>query len=227
MGAAKIRAMNSILVVFFILIHFSLAEVTVSPRPRPRPQQSANSSMPLCIDGATDIKKITDHMSANRKKKTKYLRYKEALGSDSDLQLFARLVYAETLAANCPDMKGQVVSRITDVVGNRIMKRNQDVKSVVFQRDQFSSSLNKYSSSKYKEFLCPKDVGLWNTAYQNAQKFLEQGKGTLSSDTINYFLYKHDPRWTEAPAWGLKENAEGSNPQLRACIRVFKNPKWR
>ena len=166
-------------------------------------------------------------MSANRRNSNKYDEYKNALSGDSDTVLFARLAYAETLAANCTDQNDEVLERVVGVVGNRINRRNGDVKSVVFQRDQFSSSLNNYGSSKYKDFLCPQDEALWSQTLARVRRFMHDKETSVSNDTMNYFFFKHDPRWTEAPAWGLEENTEQTNPQIQSCIRTYRNPGWK
>jgi hypothetical protein len=143
-----------------------------------------------------------------------------------DMELFTRLAYAETLAANCPNLNNEISSRIVNVIGNRVLKRQRDIQGVVFERAQFASSLHTYKNSRYQDFLCPKDEALWMAVSKKVESFLQKGSGFLSPDTVNYFLYKHDPRWTKEP-WKLKENTTGASSEVRRCLRTFHNPKWK
>lgn len=208
------------------------AEVTATAK------SQTQSQLPLCIEDPKTLDNIQQTLEVNKpnkkdaeevKKKKLFHRYdgyKQALTNSSDLELFIRLAYAETMAANCPKQNAQIAARIVNVIGNRIQKRKGDVKSVVFQPSQFASSLHMYESSKYKDFLCPKDELLWKEVSTQVQKFMSKGSGDLSSDTINYFLYKHDPRWTKEP-WNLKENKTGTTDAVRDCLKTFHVPNWK
>lgn len=186
---------------------------------------SADSSarLPLCVDDSGTIQRIKDKMKTYKKDPRKYDGYRTALANDSRAELTARLLYAETLAANCPDLNDQVSSQAALVIGNRIRKRGGDVKSVIFERDQFASSLNNYTGSRMMEFLCPKDQAVWNLAYRRAVAMLAR---TDSTGDFHYFFYKHHEGWDKAP-WSYPENKSGASEELRACIKIFKNPDWK
>ncbi len=217
-----------LLLIFSFSNALIFAEVTVPTlRPQPRPQ---GSNLPQCIDSQSDIDRVANHQRNNRRNDSKYLIYRQLLQSDSDSELLARLVYAETLGANCSDHNEKLVPLITNVIVNRIRRREGNVRSVVFQRDQFSSSLNIYSSSRYKDFLCPKNSALWNQALEKSNELLQNSNdssGDLSSDSINYFLPSHDPRWPNPPDWGLRENTAAVDESLRECLRIFHVPNWK
>lgn len=184
------------------------------------------SSLPRCINDQKTLEKIDQKQKENAKNSHRYDGYREALSASSDVELFARLAYAETLAANCSAQNSEVSSLIVNVIGNRLIKRNGDIQSVVFERAQFASSLHNYSSSRFKDFLCPQDETLWLDVQKKVDTFLKTGAGALSPDTVNYFLYKHDPRWTKEP-WSLKESPISAAGTARNCIRTFRNPSWK
>lgn len=210
--------MLALIVFTFITMAENVSAIEVS---------EASISLPLCIDKEGEIKKIQDIVKTNSKNEHKYHGYKQALRGDTDAVLMARLVYAETLGANCPSQNDVMAGRIAEVISNRVARRGS-VRSVVFQRDQFASSLNVYSSSRYLDFLCPKNESLWKSALVHVQGLLNSANRTnrLSSDTANYFLYKHDPRWTKEP-WNFAEDASQTTPQLQQCLRTFKVPGWK
>lgn len=180
--------------------------------------------LPHCVNQISDIDAIKAKIKANSKTASKYDGYKKALASDSDTELAARLVYAETKATRCEKLNSKVVPVITEVIANRIKIHQGDIKSVIFQRDQFSSSLNIYDESNYKDFLCPDDEILWNQVYNETHMALSNRK--MGTDTVNYFLYKHSPRWTKEP-WKLEEDQSLAKGQTRDCIRAFKNPRFK
>ncbi len=226
----KNLTLRMVIFLYFILCNFIFAELTTSPFPRARQElsqeaESTPDSLPRCVDDANVIDQIVTHVNNNRRNQYKYDKYKEVLSSDSDIQLWARLAYAEVLGANCPEQNQAVGETVVNVIGNRVQLRNGDIKSVVFQRDQFASSLNIYGSSRYRDFLCPKDSALWGNIMTQIQNFRQTSSGRLASNTVNYFLYKHDPRWTEAP-WNYKEDTSISTPQTQSCIRAFHVPGW-
>jgi hypothetical protein len=209
------------------LITFFLTSPAVLADPNPETAHStqkaiANTTtqpLPRCINSPEEIAQIKASIKANGKTDYKYKAYRQALQNESEAELLARLVYAETLAANCSDLNNKIAPLIRATINNRIQKRKGDIRGVIFQRDQFASSLNIYSQSKYLEFLCPKDQILWNL-------ILKPVPSPLSLDTVNYFLYKHSPRWTSEP-WTLPEDAGPNNSELRKCIRFFRNPNWK
>lgn len=180
--------------------------------------------LPHCVNQTSEIEAIKAKMKANSKTTNKYDGYKKSLASDSDIELAARLVYAETKATRCEKQNNNIVPVITEVIANRVKIRKGDVKSVVFQRDQFSSSLNIYAESNYKDFLCPDDEILWNQVYNETNMALSNKR--MGTDTVNYFLYKHSPRWTKEP-WRLAEDQDLAKGSVRKCIRAFKNPNFK
>ncbi len=181
-------------------------------------------SLPHCVESAEEVEAIKAKIKANSKTPNKYDGYKKAFASDSDVQLAARLIYAETKATRCEKQNDQVVQVIATVIGNRVKIRKGDVKSVVFQRDQFASSLNIYDESNYKDFMCPDDQILWQKAFTEAYSALSNK--SMGTDTVNYFLYKHSPRWTKEP-WKLEEDKDLAKGNVRDCIRAFKNPAFK
>lgn len=180
--------------------------------------------LPHCVNESSEIDAIKAKIKANSKTANKYDGYKKVLSSDSDIQLAARLVYAETKATRCEKLNAQIVPVISEVIANRVKIRKGDIKSVVFQRDQFASSLNIYDESNYKDFLCPDDDILWNQVYNETYMALANKK--MGTDTVNYFLYKHSPRWTKEP-WKLEEDKALAKGSARDCIRAFKNPNFK
>jgi hypothetical protein len=187
---------------------------------------AAPSTLPRCVNDQKTLDKIEKIQKENAKNSHRYDGYREALSEANDVELFTRLAYAETLAANCTSQNAEVSSLIVNVIGNRVIQRNRDIKSVVFERAQFASSLHNYSNSRFKDFLCPQDETLWLDIRKKVDAFLKAGSGPLSADTVNYFLYQHDPRWTKEP-WNLKENATSATGSARNCIRTFRNASWK
>lgn len=212
-----------ILAAFLLAVHGAQASELASGQK----SLSTNSSvsLPHCIDGAKEIQKIKNTVNANRKSQHKYKGYREVFRHESDEEILARLAYAETVAANCPSLNNKLGPKIVTAIGNRVERRNGDVRSVVFERDQFSSSLNFYSGSNTKDFLCPQDKKLWSQVLAASQARLSQ-KSVNQNSAINYFLYKHHPQWTKAP-WKLAEDKELTTSDVRECIRFFSVPGWR
>jgi len=187
-------------------------------------KKSAGVQLPHCVSDPAKIDIIKATIKTNSKTPNKYVGYKKALNSDSDIELAARLVYAETKATRCEKMNNEIVPVITEVIANRVKIRKGDVQSVIFQRDQFASSLNIYEESNYKDFLCPSDSDLWSKAY--SETFLALSDKTKGTNTVNYFLYKHSPRWTKEP-WQLEEDTALTKGKVRECIRAFRNPAFK
>jgi hypothetical protein len=208
------------------------------------------SSLPPCLNLESDIAEIQRVQKANDKTSfkydgthnrkydgthdrkydgtldRKYDGYRKILHAATALELATRLAYAETMAANCVKQQDRIVDLVASVIGNRVRIRGGDVHSVIFQRDQFASSLNFYSESRYRDFLCPSDRELWNKVLAKMRTNLEQSKpsGSVSKDTVNYYLYRHSARF-KAPNWKLEEVVT-SNEEIRECIRVFRDPAW-
>lgn len=187
----------------------------------------AQSSLPDCVDSADAIAEIQATQKAYGKTSSKYDGYRNILHATTDLELAARLAYAETVAANCPTQEDQIVDLVASVIGNRVRIRHGDVKSVVFQRDQFASSLNIYPESRYRDFLCPGDGALWNKVRAKMSVNLEESapSAPLPKDIVNYYLYRHSDRF-KAPTWKLEEAAT-PDEKIRECIRVFRDPAWK
>lgn len=193
----------------------------------PASETRASHGLPRCVNSGSDIAQILSTQKANAKTTSKYDGYRDVLDGATDLELVTRLAYAETLAANCPSHADQAMDLIVSAIGNRIRVRRGDAKSVVFQRDQFASSLNIYPESRYRDFLCPTDDELWKKAGVKMQAHLEDSKPNtpLPKDAVNYYLYRHSDR-LKAPDWKLEE-ARVYDEKLRECIRVFRNPAWK
>lgn len=221
--------LNPLLSVFFIFSQIFLA-FAADVAGSKRIDSQTTSSLPHCVNKTDEVEKIISHIKANSKNNFKYDKYKEFLNSDSEVELLARLTYSETLAANCKSENDKIVPLITEAIANRIRIRkrsNQDIRSVVFQRDQYASSLNIYNESQYKEFLCPSDAALWNKAYSAAKNALSSPTPTqLNSESVNYFLYKHSSRWTQPP-WRFEPDTKVNDPKILDCIKFFKVPDWK
>lgn len=184
---------------------------------------SVSAALPRCVEDERTLGEVMLTQKRNSGTPEKYSGYRIVLKDDSDSELFARLVYAETLAANCPEQNNSIVSLIIGVIANRVRKRGGDVKSVVFQLDQFSSSLNNYDESRFRDFLCPRNQKLWSKIMSEAQGLEVKN---LSKDSFHYYLYKHSPRF-KAPKWNFAEDLGPTSLKLQECIRVFLDPKWR
>lgn len=181
---------------------------------------------PRCIDADAAIVDIRAAHIAHPKSPAKYDGYRALLTDATPHELAARLAYAETLAANCPARNEAVAQRVAAVIGNRVRIRGK-VDSVVFQRDQFASSLNIYPESRYRDFLCPRDAALWNVVAAAMRAELEspQPVAPVPPDAVNYYLYRHSDRF-RAPDWQLAE-VPVAHDETRECIRVFRNPRWK
>ncbi len=183
--------------------------------------------LPRCIDTAGDIAEIQRAQKANPHNAHKYDGYRSMLRADTDIELATRLAYAEVLAANCPRQENRLIELIASVIGNRIRIRHGDIKGVVFQRDQFASSLNIYAESRYRDFLCPAHRERWEQAYLKMYANLVASNPTapVPADAVNYYLYRHSERFT-APDWKLEE-VQIEDREIRECIRVFRNSAWK
>jgi hypothetical protein len=187
-------------------------------------------ALPTCINNSAQVNAIIQEMRRNPRNSKKYDGYRRALSGESGATLLARLAYAETLATNCGSQNQKIGPRIADSIANRARIRGGNVASVVFERDQYASSLNAYSESRYRDFLCPKNAALWITVSTQASKALEEG-GALPRDAVNYYLFRHSTRFSP-PGWAVGPNAlpEARYPgseALRACIRFYRNARWR
>ncbi len=187
--------------------------------------QVGGAGLPQCVNDPLQLAAIDHHRKQNPKNEFKYTKIREALTGDSDDHLVARLAYAETLAANCPEFQNDVLPPIVSVILNRISKRKGDVKSVVFQRDQFVSSLNGYEGSMWREFLCPTDQALWHSALRAARAHLPNRasiSSNISPDAFNYYLFRHSSKFSP-PNWTKTDALTFSNAKkVEGCLKIFK-----
>lgn len=201
------------------LLSFTLEAAEVQGRASGSTTSAIESGLPLCVKDPV----------TKRNRPTKYKATAEALATQTNEELIARLIYAETRAASCPEHEEAVSDAITRVIKNRIAKRSghakDPVKSVVFEIDQFASSLNNYRDSEWREFLCPSDSKLWRRAFDLASRPHEREQAAnIPADAFNYYLYKHSDRF-QPPAWarGQAISFEGSG-QISDCLRLFRLP---
>jgi spore germination cell wall hydrolase CwlJ-like protein len=192
----------------------------------PPQSKDAVAALPHCVKGV-DANEVAASVKANlANPQQKYVGYQKALQSDSETELFARLVYSEAVAANCPEAAQKIAPLIAQVIANRVRIRGRGIASVVYQYNQFASSLNVYQQSRYQDFLCPKDAGLWKIAMSSAKRSLAGGSAGLDSKTSNYYLYQHDPKKPKEP-WTLKEDTSPATIATRSCIKFFIDPNWK
>lgn len=191
------------------------------------PGGASQLALPACENSEHAIADVKRGLTANGANAKKYDGYRQLLNSDTTVVLAARLAYAETLAANCAAHNDEVLDLVASVIANRVRIRDGDVKDVVFQRNQFASSLHIYSESRYRDFLCPSDAILWGKALAKMQANLEGAvpSAPMPNDAVNYYLYRHSDRFV-APDWGLEE-VKIASEEVRRCIRVFRDPRWR
>lgn len=197
--------------------HVSATEIT----------SSATHNLPQCINSRRDIAEIQRVQKANAKTPNKYDGYRKSLHASTPVELVARLIYAETLAANCPELNDRIADLVASVIGNRVRIQRGDINTVVFQKNQFASSLNVYSESRYRDFLCPTNGELWEIALERARINIDNSKPSteIPKDAVNYYLYKHSDRF-KPPNWKLEETPI-ADKKTRECIRVFRDPAWK
>ncbi|MEY4615533.1 MAG: hypothetical protein RJB66_493 [Pseudomonadota bacterium] len=204
-----------------------LAEEVGTSHPATSQQNIKLTELPRCLD-QKQISEVKISIQVNKNSKEKYKKIQEALNSDSDDELKARLIYAETLAANCPDENDKLANAISLVIENRVRRRG-NVKSVVFQKDQFASSLNTYSESRINDFLCPQDEKLWNAIFRKVSSSSLASSTSEASDAkyiMHYFLYHHSPRFKKEP-WKMNEFVLSAGSPSARCLRLFVNRDWK
>ncbi|MBK9037665.1 MAG: hypothetical protein IPL83_00615 [Bdellovibrionales bacterium] len=235
-GKAVVKSVVTVATVVMIcfLFHFSPlhAEVTATgKKASPGPAQSTNDSLPKCFDENSDLEKIKTHQKNNSRSQYKYQGYTQLFDQSAldDEEILTRLIYAETLAANCPEKEDSTLQLIAEVILRRIEKRRGQIRQVVFERDQFASSLNIYQESSYTNFLCPKSPELWNKA-KKSLGLLRSGAemNSLSSTAYNYYLFKHStrfkpPEWTRTFQEVKKVNLDATS----ICVAAYSNPQWK
>ena len=189
--------------------------------------------LPACIDQPDVIAKIIDVQKQFPKTPQKYDGYRETFRDISNIELLSRLVYAETVATNCAAFDLRVAPMIAESIVARIRIRKGDVRGVVFQRDQYSSSLNIYPESRYREFLCPRQPELWKAAVADVEALLAEPPKplVLPGDSAHYYLYKHSDRH-KVPTWASDQSEWAvaqfpGSQELKPCIQFFRNPRWR
>ena len=190
---------------------------------------SLAQSKALCVDNEKTIQEILSNLKKNNDNSRKYDGYRTALAEETDTSLTARLIYAEVLAANCSHLNSEILPGISEVIGNRVRVRKGDSRSVIFERNQFASSLNNYEKSRYRDFLCPKDTALWNLAMKAADKALKKDPQVLPKNAFNYYLYLHEPSWPVVDWADRKKHqpVKTSNfDKIDLCIRFFNHLKY-
>lgn len=115
----------------------------------------------------------------------------------SEDELVIRLIYSESLAANCSkDNDDAVVESIAWVLKNRLeFKRKiygENYSEIVFKKFQFRSSFGRYDVAKRLQFLCPKNER--GDLYIKARKIWTRIKYSSKNPIPNvrhYFLMEH------------------------------------
>ncbi|MCB0363333.1 MAG: hypothetical protein KDD35_11450, partial [Bdellovibrionales bacterium] len=103
-----------------------------------------------------------------------------------------------------------------------VERSDNDIKKVVFARDQFASSLNIYSESAYREFLCPKNLEVWNQVQRKVSEILGNKKRNDSpKGANNYYFFQHSsrfspPKWTETLTSYAEVKSEG-----QLCMKAY------
>lgn len=180
------------------------------------------SALPPCLEDGQTLQEIKDTEIANSKNKFKYDGFRKNLSYADDLELQARLTYAETLAANCPGQNKEVSDLVAQVITNRIQKRKGSTKDVIFEPNQFASSLNFYDESRVRDFLCPKDKALW----AHVAKTVRQ-TSKAPSDATNYYFFLHSKKFSP-PAWTTKlQTAQAVKSSDGDCVVAYYNPHWK
>ncbi|MBK8204547.1 MAG: hypothetical protein IPK68_20330 [Bdellovibrionales bacterium] len=224
-----------IVLLFFIFLplHADETATAIGKNAGNSSAQSPNRSLPKCFDRDADLDKIKNYQKNNSRNEYKYKGYIELFDQSAvdDEELLARLIYTETLAAHCPEQQEEPALRtIAEVILSRIEKRSGDIRKVIFERDQFASSLNIYQESGYKDFLCPKSLSLWQKTKEKL-RLLRSGteKNSLSNTAYNYYLFKHSTRF-KPPEWTRTLQAEKklSNADANSiCMAAYSNPQWK
>ncbi len=180
----------------------------------------AAGTLPSCVDAPAKIKAIQDTEGSNKKTQHKYDGFRQALSSDSDEQIVARLVYSEALAANCPSSTNQIMPAIASVIAHRA-EAEKNVRQAVFRLNQFASSLNNYSESRYGDFLCPKDQKLWSAAMAAANKALNSDDG-FPKNMDGYYFFQHFKTPHPAPDWTKKPSEQfPGSAEFSSCVRFY------
>lgn len=176
-----------------ILTGSALARETAAPSNQDAAPQDSATAAPQCLNFAPAGKKAIT---------------KEDMPTGmGELELVARLVYAETLAANCPDKNQEMSEGIAAVILNRVRAFEERGKAdayrrVVFGKMQFASSLHFYSNAQWKAFTCPTDQAFYRSVYETVVK-MNNGelKNAKYASGTHYYLHHHFKRFQDQP-WG-------------------------
>lgn len=214
--------LNRFSFIVFLLIGAASAQPSDVAKGSKSSAPQPGATLPRCYDDGQTIQEIKDTQTANAKSKFKYDGFRKALSTVDDTELLARLTYAETLAANCPTKSKDVADVVAQVITNRIQKRKGATRDVIFEPNQFASSLNFYDESRVRDFLCPKDAGLWT----HVAKAVRQ-TSKAPSDATNYYFFQHSKRFNP-PAWTTKlEPAQSVKDDNGPCVVAYYNPTWK
>lgn len=166
---------------------------------------SEGSPTPVSVSGVPTPECLPIQLT----KKGEVIKKEMIPSSVSDTELLARLVYAETRAANCPAQKGRVHVGAAHVILNRVdvfkrEGRDQPVKRTVFGSKQFASSLHKYSKSQWDAFRCPppEELDFYRNVYQTVEK-IQSGEIDRKpyQGATHYYLHRHFDKYQDHP-WG-------------------------
>ena len=198
----------------------------------------------------------------------RYEAYLRSLRASSGSDIVARLAYAELKEAKCDQHIELIRPVILESIYNRLETRKTElfpgetrpvhelnyqlqkrlVESVVFQHQQYASSLHRYRisprsespvrvSDGYQNFLCPPQDELFGQIKGETDEYFRSGQRTREypSDMHNYYLYEHAPEvFTTLPEWAdysrgtsLPEATTSLNADLRRCYRAFREPAYR
>ncbi len=158
-----------------IILSLFLSILTVQADELPTGDSSEATTSQVCISNESTLNSIMEHQSAHRKDShssrttphPRYGQYISTLRNSSGSEIIARLIQAETRAANCGMPNPEVQAIVTEGILNRLEKRfrtlygnqyenihslpyqkqKELVLSVVFQNSQFASSLHRYRTS--------------------------------------------------------------------------------
>ncbi len=178
-----------------ILTGSAFARETAAPSDQDAASQKSATAAPQCLNFAP----------AGKKAITK----EDMPKGMGEPELVARLVYAETLAANCPNKNQELSEGIAAVILNRVRAfeekgKDDAYRRVVFGKMQFASSLHFYSKAQWKAFTCPTDQAFYRAVYETVVKMNngELKNGKYASAT-HYYLHHHFEKFQDQP-WGRK-----------------------
>lgn len=174
-------------------------------------------------------------------------KLKQQMQNLSDDEIYTRLIFSESLAANCGGKLSKesvdvVTQGIASVIRNRLAAKNEKKygldAQVVFKPYQFRSTTGSCDVAKRKEFLCPSQAGqenwkaLWQSASQAWQKIKKQG--STIGDAKMYFLSEHFNESKDCaqfkgkqPAWvdpkKLVTATKPAEAKAYQCVQFYKD----